>query len=180
MGQHHDYGYYEGTSFLTYRRNENYKPVKSDQARLVFVLGLSGSGKRSFCRANFDDSVVINFMDHEESEPGHCLFTASAMLERGQSVVVCEPWLCSLFMFKAFYDVAVELVASPAAQICVISFDNDEQKCLANVKPHCKRLKDSIRYFHSQYDETIRFIEETAMKTHGVTVYKLPVFSPIE
>jgi hypothetical protein len=97
-------GYYGGGSAM----RDNVK--KNSNARMIFVLGLPGSGKSTFCKTHFDDQYFHIFDDPLFKSP---ITLTTKLLEAGQSIVVNDPRLYSFLNFKDFYEIALQLVESP-------------------------------------------------------------------
>lgn len=171
LGRHVHNGWYGGGSILSLFLVDEALYAKNENSRVVIVVGLPASGKSTYVEANFgtdtDFKVFDDFLYTFEID-----VTIVSMLERGKNIVLCDPRLCSLVHFKEVLAIVSKVLVSSNEQLFVVYFENDLDKCLANV--HRPRLDDDIKRLHGVYGETIEFIE--SMGLEGVSTHRLPVY----
>lgn len=170
LGEHHHNGYYCGGSCMSLKRTEGNAISRNRNARAVIVVGLPASGKTTFCHANFNEEAYHFYnIDDFFFEPTYEI-TLVSLLEAGQNVVMCDPRLCRFDKFCELLCLVKDCVESDD-QICIVYFENDKEKCLANI--HRDNLTEDMESMCTYYPVTIGHIE----KLDGVMKHKMPVYT---
>jgi hypothetical protein len=97
-----------------------------DNYSLVIVIGLSHSGKTTYCK----NSIASHFL-YDDFIPSFYEGMIPIDLINKKKIVLNDPRLCNFNIFKSFMEIFENYVAKE--EILLVLFENNPLKCIANI-----------------------------------------------
>ena len=116
-----------------------------DNYLLIIVIGLSHSGKTTYCKNNIQthflyDDFIPSFYEGK--------IVKDLMCKR--KIVSNDPRLCDFDIFRSYMDIFEKYISKK--DILLILFNNDEKQCINNSNFTCKNVKENILYNSKKYN----------------------------
>lgn len=166
-------GYYSGWLQIEHNTFLGVQIITNLSARIVLVLGHSGSGKTTYLRT-FTSSSPQYVMDDYMDSPTWVNSMYEA-LQTGRRVILSDPRLCITRVFKTHFEILDNILPHP---IHIVAFRNNIEQCNQNVIAREHTQGDTLENLtlrSHEYDSTLAYIRDNKLgRLSLVDVYSPP------
>lgn len=116
-----------------------------DNYVLIIVIGLSNSGKTTYCKNN----IKSHFL-YDDFIPSFYEGKIVNDLIKKKKIVLNDPRLCNFNTFTLFMNIFETYISKK--EILLILFNNEKEKCIRNIKKNELNVKENIIYNSKKYN----------------------------